>query len=352
MVIGEEPAMIELRNNELIFSFPKVHPKARMRITFKRTLRIPDDGQSWPLPPGLGDFPLRHVDDFEDKIPASWLEHGGVMMPMYQAEATWLSFNSDYLADHETSWPFAIKIATGKRSAITGDSWVPGLSRDPQNYLVVPEQPWLDGYVVEKGFIRQFVAMPLGRGYTAEEQITGSSEAGGIQIEVRPMKLDAFMDRWPKVDRKPECFDLAMWDSDAIQCCCSVGMGLAPGGRMRQEVYEDPYDLQEWNSEESSRCFVHITNSVTWKEITGGNPPTEMPTARTYAHMGLPWFEYYDAEAKALAGAETLSTMKSVAELASSKGDSNIDDAGGVTQVVTKILKRKRQRRKVREGRF
>ena len=48
--------------------------------------------------------------------------------------------------------------------------------RDPQNYVVVPGQPWLDGYCVEKGIIRQFVAMPLGQGYSVEEQLTGEPE--------------------------------------------------------------------------------------------------------------------------------------------------------------------------------
>jgi len=103
--------MIELRKDTLIFTFPKIHPKARLKVTFNRTLRIPDDGQSWPLPPGLGEFPLRHVDDYKEQVPASWLEHGGVMMPMYQAEATWLSFDSAYLEDHDSDWPFAVKIA-------------------------------------------------------------------------------------------------------------------------------------------------------------------------------------------------------------------------------------------------
>ena len=347
--------MIEMQHDTLVFTFPKVHPKARLKVTFNRTLRIPDDGQSWPLPPGLGEFPLRHVDDYKEQVPASWLEHGGVMMPMYQAEATWLSFDSDFLDDHGSDWPFVIKIATGKRSAITGDAWVPGLSRDPQNYLIVPDQPWLDGYVVEKGFIRQFVAMPLGMGYTAEEQITGSADVGGLQIEVRPMKRDAFMSRWPKVDRKTRSgfpFGELFVDS-GVQCCCILEpMGLAPGGRMRQEVYEDPYNLADWDSEESSRCFVHIANSVTWKEITGANPPTEMPTAKTYSDMGLPWFEYYDADAKALEGSNTLSVMKSVAQVASEKGDTSFGDGGGITQMVTKMLAKKRKRRKVREGCF
>ncbi len=40
---------------------------------------------------------------------------------------------------------------------------------------------------MQKGVIRQFVAMPLGEGYTAEEQITGQAEFGGMQIEIFPM---------------------------------------------------------------------------------------------------------------------------------------------------------------------
>jgi hypothetical protein len=33
-----------------------------LNITFLRTLRIPDDGKTYPLPPGLGRFPVRRVD--------------------------------------------------------------------------------------------------------------------------------------------------------------------------------------------------------------------------------------------------------------------------------------------------
>ena len=47
-------------------------------IRFQRTLRIPDDDRTYPLPPGLGRFPLRHVDDFADRVPETWLERGGV----------------------------------------------------------------------------------------------------------------------------------------------------------------------------------------------------------------------------------------------------------------------------------
>jgi hypothetical protein len=52
--------MITLEDDRLIFRFPEVHPEAECSIHFQRTLRIPDDERDYPLPPGLGAFPLRH----------------------------------------------------------------------------------------------------------------------------------------------------------------------------------------------------------------------------------------------------------------------------------------------------
>ncbi len=75
--------MIVLDDNRLEFSFPDVHPAARCSIEFQRTLHIPDDGHDHPLPPGLGSFPLRHLDDYAARLPDTWRERGGVMAPMH-----------------------------------------------------------------------------------------------------------------------------------------------------------------------------------------------------------------------------------------------------------------------------
>ena len=61
--------MIELRRKKLAMSFPEVHAKATLSVDFQRTLRIPDDGRDYPLPPGLGSFPIRHVDDHAARLP-------------------------------------------------------------------------------------------------------------------------------------------------------------------------------------------------------------------------------------------------------------------------------------------
>ena len=131
--------MIELRDNELVFRFPEVHEDAVCSIGFQRTLRIPDDNRDYPLPPGLGNFPLNHVDDYKENVPEPWNRHGGIFFPMYQAEAMWMHFDGSY--------PMAMKIAAGKIDALTGESWKNEISEQPQDYLVVPEQPWLDGFL-------------------------------------------------------------------------------------------------------------------------------------------------------------------------------------------------------------
>ena len=115
--------MLELKTHKLFFQFPEVHPDARLDIVFHRTLRIPDDGKTYPLPPSLGTFPVAHVDDHKDKVPEKWLQHGGIMLPMWQSEAMWLQFQACRVDGHAHVWPFAIKVSTGKRSAVTGKPW-------------------------------------------------------------------------------------------------------------------------------------------------------------------------------------------------------------------------------------
>ena len=53
----------------------------------------------------------------------------------------------------------------------------------------------------------------------------------------------------------------------------AADMGLAPGGRMRQEIYKDPFKLSDWDMDQKSRCFVHLANSLVWRAITGDAPP-------------------------------------------------------------------------------
>jgi hypothetical protein len=347
--------MIELNSDILRISIPEVHESATLGVNFQRTLRIPDDGREYPLPPGLGSFPLRHIDDYAERAPSSWLKRGGVLLPMWQSEALWLHFRCKHVPDRGTEYPFAMKIATGKINAVTGKQWERGLSRNPQNYLVLPSQPWLDGYCVEKGVIQQFVAMPLGRGYSAEEQITGEAEFGGIQIEAFPMKREVFEERFPVV----KCYVGTAGTHDVMYNRlvggagkCQDSMGLAPGGRMRQEIFQDPYSIHDWDLEHGSRCFIHLVNSVAWQQITGQKPPSKPPTIREYSEVGYPWFDYYDPKAEEVEGSKILAQLKSVKQMGEEKRESPLPDNKRTS--IWKIFKLgpKPSRSQVRETQF
>lgn len=362
--------MIELLNENLVFKFPQVHEDARLNLSFQRTLRIPDDDKTYPLPPGLGCFPVVHVDDYEQSVPPSWIEHGGVFLPMYQSEAMWIYFSANRDFTRREAYPFAIKICTGKINAVTGEQYEKGLNKNPQDYVVAPKQPWLDGYCVKKGEIRQFVAMELGDGYTAEEQITGKAEHGGLQITVYPMKAERYDFLYPKDEISPQTFGWGGGYSKGLNSWGSTGefaapmalampapgalpaqvqeMGLAPGGKMKQEIYKDVFKIDDWDLENGSRCFVHITNSVTWAAITGQLPPHQAPTAQDYTHAGLPWFDYYDADAKAVKGSSKLAKMQSVQKLSQEKGS----PVSNEPLSKEKIVKLGKDPNRVREGDF
>jgi len=337
--------MIELHSDTLKFSFPEVHPDAKFEISFQRTLRIPDDGTTYPLPPSLGEFPLKHVDDHAGRVPQPWLERGGVMLPMYQSEALWLRFQQ---GDTDQEYPFAIKVATGKQCAVSGKTWRNGLHRRPQNYMVSSEQPWLDGYSVDEQSIRQFVAMPLGAGYTAEEQLTGKAEYGGMQLEVFPMKRRVFERRFPKVKHidRMECL------ASAPVTYCSADMGMAPGGKMTQEIYRDPFHLSDWEIDVSSRCFVHLCNSLVWHSITDAEPPHPAPTAKHYTEAGFPWFDYYSESGKALQGSSALAGLKSVAEIADATGTVALPENASVAPETVITYGKPRRKGQVRECKF
>jgi hypothetical protein len=294
------------------------------------------------------------VDDFKERVPPAWIEHGGVLLPLYQSESLWLNFKG-HNATNQGIYPFAVKISTGKLSALTGAPRADLLKE--KDYCVVPKQPWIDGYVVDGNTIRQFVAAPLGMGFTAEEQITGKAEFGGIQIEVFPMKRDVFDRRFPKREptyhhdsfmmRSAQTKDFMgggqSYGLESFPAARSKGdvrpdMGLAPGGRMKQEIYEDPYEFTDWDQSNRGRCYVHLANSLAWKSITQKDPPTAPRTAADYAHYNLPWFQHYD-DGPSLSGTAVNQNLKGVAEIGSQKGFSILPENESVDVPGNKIVK-------------
>lgn len=311
------------------------------QVRFIRTLRLPEQGEH-PLPPGLGEFPIRRVEDHRDTVPAAWAELGGVMIPMYTREAMWLSFRAGE--------PAALQVGVGKVCAVSGETWQDELSQDPQNYLTLPRQPWLDGLNSGEGTVRQFVAVPHGLGATVEGQVTGEEVHGGVQLALHRLTEEK-REEWER-ERSERPTMRGVWGSgfgdDAVHADAlfdgsigavpmaaamaappppasavpeSVTMGIGAGGRMTQEIYEDDRDVTEYEPVPSSRVFVHLCSASQWETITGEKPPPTPISASTYTEHGYPWFQYFDAEATDLAPAENLESITPVGEWLGADGE-------------------------------
>ncbi|MHA2284122.1 MAG: hypothetical protein ACXAC5_25055 [Promethearchaeota archaeon] len=299
----------------------------RFALGLHRTLRIPDDGQIYPLPPGLGRFPLFKVLSYRDRVPLQWLDEGGAFVPMYQREALWIGF-------HAAEWkPNAVKIAVGGINVISGEPFNCGLNADPQDYIVCPDQPWLDGINTGHGSIRQFVAMPLGMGYTVEASLTGREKFGGIQITVFEPKPGRFPDTPPVRSETGPVRFAAPKTSTAPE-----SMGLGAGGEMKQKIYPDSYGIDVWDQDNFGRVAIHIVNSVHFLEFTGIQPPPTPVDTKTYTENGLPWFELYDESKADIAPSEHLTEVKTIAEIDAQQGETAVD-SGSLALSETQIKK-------------
>ena len=260
------------------------------QVVLHRTLRIPDDGGSYPLPPSLGPLPLLPVGEDE------------YVAPMRRAEAMWLGFRAPDFK------PRALKVGIGGVDALSGEPFEPGeLSADPQDYVVIPDQPWLDGINAGEGFIRQFVAVPLGEGLTVEAQLTGSEREGGLTLSLFEPRPGRFPDQGPVYDGRMV----------ALACCAepSAPMGLGAGGRMRQEIYADDYGIDTWEPEPDRTVRVDLVDALAFEALTGITVPGPPVDAATYTSHGFPWYDLLAPSKQDIDAAEKLASVRSIADL-------------------------------------
>ena len=149
----------------------------RLAVSFHRTLRVPDDGRVFPLPAGLGRFPLVEVE-------------GRLALPMHRHEAMWMGIAA-------APWkPNALKVLAGGINAISGLPDTGKALDGAQDYLVCPPQPWLDGFNAGGGTIRQFQTAERGAG-AAIEALHGLPEQGGLTLIAFEPKPGRFPDAPP-----------------------------------------------------------------------------------------------------------------------------------------------------------
>ncbi|MCJ1388884.1 hypothetical protein MMC18_001735 [Xylographa bjoerkii] len=179
-----------------------------VKISFERTIRVPDNDDISQLPPGLCTFPLFPASAYKKGLPDFMAGKGGVFFPMYQREAMWIRFQSFGV--------IAIKIYIGGVNAVSGEPALEGMDtklrqlelvgsgKSIQDYVVTPQQLWLDGIATQGGLVRQFVAMSTGSRYFVEVQITGRAAVAGLQFEVTSRFLPIHL----LEENPPDAFDV------------------------------------------------------------------------------------------------------------------------------------------------
>ena len=76
--------------------------------------------------------------------------------------------------------------------------------------------------------------------------------------------------------------------------------GLAPGGKVIQEIYRDRFGSKFWDTKNSLRCFVTLANELQWIGITGEKPPVSPISSSDYKAHNVKWHDHYGEEKKGI----------------------------------------------------
>ncbi|OYX13093.1 MAG: hypothetical protein B7Z15_08420, partial [Rhizobiales bacterium 32-66-8] len=153
----------------------------------------------------------------------------------------------------------------------------------------VEDGPSLGSLLRDVGLERRIIVIP------ALPTASAAAKAGSLVFLANDAdRAEVYEKRFPKVEYKSSGvlrgMSLICEDSDVPGACAGAvpDMGLAPGGKMKQQIFEDPYDFEDWDTKTKSRVFIHLANSMAWKAITRQDPPTVPQTAADYSAYGLP----------------------------------------------------------------
>ena len=276
----------------------------------------------YPLPPGLGRFPILRVEDFVDCMPQLWRDVGGVFIPMYQREALWISFSA-------ASWkpmqsPCRSVVSTPSRENPT----TPGCIRNRRIISCAQTSP---GWMASTPGLAQSASLSRCR----LEQVTPLNHSWERR------RLAAFKSQSLSPSQEDFLISHRLSTRGPVPMsrlqATDLTMGLGAGGSIRQKIYRDPYGVETWEPQPQARICVHIVNSLQFERITGSKPPATPIDAKSYSESSLPWFDLYDETLDAVSPPSSLATAGTVAERDAELGTTCNDDSFEVPD--SKILK-------------
>ncbi|EUC42825.1 hypothetical protein COCMIDRAFT_39180 [Bipolaris oryzae ATCC 44560] len=275
----------ELKGSEIVVD-------DKLRISFRHTIRVPDNERISKLPPDLGAYPIKAVADYRNKMEPAIAAKGGVFFPIYQSEAIWIDFSC------EPNSKYMIKIYVGSVNAISGEPAIEdagtklrlqarmaevngkGSECIPlQDYIIVPGQMWLDGIADYRTMIGQSIRIHVESSDTIEMLMLW------IQDHLDyPSNQQRLIFR--KTGLKNEGY------------CPLTQMAIAAGRKIEQGIVPDRL-RDRWERKCTTVFNAQILNSA----------PMD---AKIYKQLGLPFYKLYE-EPSGISG--DFSLFKSVAQI-------------------------------------
>eukprot|EP01012_Entosiphon_sulcatum_P028421 TRINITY_DN3436_c0_g1_i1.p2 TRINITY_DN3436_c0_g1~~TRINITY_DN3436_c0_g1_i1.p2 ORF type:complete len:520 (-),score=98.77 TRINITY_DN3436_c0_g1_i1:1051-2610(-) len=190
---------------------------------------------------------------------------------MRSREALWLSFETEGMRQ-----PCAIRLTVGGVNVATGKPESEPNADSRQDYLVCPEQKWLDGICFPSadgsgGTVRQFVAVPRGGGYSAGEQLqpTVSDATGGFFFRVFP-RAEGVPLHCEQELPNGVIASLQLWDTAGQERFQSMGVSFYRGSEIAVLVFDvanrSSFDhLEQWLTE----IEIQTSNSLSGILVLG-----------------------------------------------------------------------------------
>ena len=175
-------------------------------VSLRKTKIVNIDKDAHKLPPDWGPFKEFKVADYY--CPNEW-SNDGIFVSVKEGEPLWIDFQLNNAC--------AVIPSVQQLNPITGESadLENGLKKDPkQNYLVLPDQKWLDGYARE-GKVYQFVVTKHGESLAVNEFVLPvhmqDSHALGFAFfepkqPPRPIREDRYPNNYNEISTNPMWF--------------------------------------------------------------------------------------------------------------------------------------------------
>lgn len=179
---------------------------------------------------------------------------GTALVPVPDDEAFWLGLEADM--------PVALRpaiCAPDTLDLVTGLPAAPGLRSEPQNYVVVPPQQWLEGLSLpDRRCARQLVKRSASAHHAVVEELRFEVYLPRVAYRARP------------------------------QHAAASSIGCEQRGHLPHAVHLDPYGVDYWRLVADVTSRVRIASSDEFTRLTGAPGPEPLDTAKAYRGWRLP----------------------------------------------------------------